>query len=175
MDLIAGLHPAVAWMLGGLAAVTVAGTAWRTVLGPSARRITQVVRRFDRFLDDWYGEDARDGRPARPSMTTRMSNVEHEVTFNGGSSLKDSVRRVERAVEKNTTTLHELSGNLREHMSEAAVRDRRLDALEGHGREAVAEYVRTVMGWEKEGRHDPPGAPPTSQQVRDFLDRPDSH
>lgn len=74
-------------------------------MGVLARFVWRAWRKVDAFLEDWNGEKARPGRDARPSMPERMSlvegrlsNVEHQVTPNGGntSRLGDRVVRIER-------------------------------------------------------------------------------
>ncbi len=66
-------------------------------------KVMPLLRRTGHFLDDWFGEEARDGQPARPGVTARLTQIEaeqsrvrREVEHNGGGSLKDAVRRVER-------------------------------------------------------------------------------
>lgn len=63
---------------------------WSTVRPP--------VKSHLQFLEDWHGEDARPGVPAKPGMMVRVQNledvVEHlkaEVTLNHGGSMKDQV------------------------------------------------------------------------------------
>ncbi|MCI0687556.1 MAG: hypothetical protein L0Y54_10020 [Sporichthyaceae bacterium] len=82
--------PDVLAVLGGLATAA-AGAA-------GIRRLASWVRRLGHFLDDWFGEDPRPGIPARPGVMTRLATiedrlgvVEHEVTYNDGTSLKDAV------------------------------------------------------------------------------------
>jgi hypothetical protein len=81
-------------------AVAVAGcllwggrTAWR------------AVRRVGHFLDDYSGEPARDGMPARPGLMARLTSVEESVAHlatemqpNHGSSLRDVVHQTARDV-----------------------------------------------------------------------------
>lgn len=75
-------------ILGGVAAVL-----WRLVRGG-----VRIVSRMDHFMDDWYGEGARPGMPARPGVIERVSaiedrliRVEHELYPNSGRSLRDAV------------------------------------------------------------------------------------
>lgn len=71
--------------------------------------VIPFARKIIHFVDDVAGEPARPGIPARPGLMERLSTVEakqdeqtaalevvrHEVTTNHGSSLKDSVKRLE--------------------------------------------------------------------------------
>ncbi len=60
-------------------------------------------RKWDMFLEDWHGTEARPGRPAVPGIMQRMVDLEeglrlirHEVFPNSGGSLRDAVDRLER-------------------------------------------------------------------------------
>ena len=83
-----------------------------------------VLRRTVHFLDDYAGEPARDGLPARPGFMARLGNVEQllatvvkETTPNGGGSMRDEVAKTARDVADIKT-------------AQATVRER----LEGTGR-----------------------------------------
>lgn len=87
----------VAIIAGGLTALVAIGVALRSIV--------RVVRRLGHFVDDWFGEPARDGRKASPgvmsrldAIETRLGSVEHELKPNSGLSLRDAVDRVEVAV-----------------------------------------------------------------------------
>ncbi|MDX3237193.1 hypothetical protein PV392_16245 [Streptomyces sp. ME03-5709C] len=82
------LWGAVAAALAGIGAL-----AWRVV-----RWAVLLGRRTNQFIDDFYGEEARPGVPARPGLMERMSGMEerlaavyHEVFPNDGGSLRDAV------------------------------------------------------------------------------------
>ncbi len=100
--LLAGAHQAgggeatAAWLtaLATLAAVIGGVLVW------CARKAWRVLSRTMRFLDDYFGEPARDGVPARPGVMARLGAVEAatarvlaETQPNGGSSLRDVVHR----------------------------------------------------------------------------------
>jgi hypothetical protein len=77
-----------------LGAVGAAEEAVRRIIG---RPLIRTYRKFERFLDAWNGEPARDGLPARPGLITRVIAIEAQVHNNGGSSMKDAVDRIEKA------------------------------------------------------------------------------
>jgi hypothetical protein len=109
-------------VLGAIAA----GLGLFGVLGRGGRWIWRLFTSLDDFIDDWKGSPARDGVPERPgvlkritaieervstierqgtaierqgtAIEQRVSTIEHEVRTNDGSSLKDSVQRIERFV-----------------------------------------------------------------------------
>lgn len=80
-------------------------------------KVFPFLRKINHFIDDVAGEPARPGVDARPGLMERLSVVEekqdeqsislakqsaalavvqHEVTTNHGSSLKDAVKKLER-------------------------------------------------------------------------------
>lgn len=101
-----------------------------------AWKVWPVARKISHFIDDVAGEPARPGFDARPGLMERLATVEgkqddqtarlqsveqkqddlngrvavvqHEVTTNHGSSLKDSVKRLEARVDKIAPPIVEL-------------------------------------------------------------------
>lgn len=76
---------------------TIVGTLgtglWRFI-----RAASRIAKRVNVFFDDWYGEEARPGFPARPGVLERVRGIEariqgvhHELQRNGGESLRDAV------------------------------------------------------------------------------------
>lgn len=83
------------------------------------KKATQDERdkNLDSMLLDWNGEPARPGVADRPGVMARLGTIEdhltaidHEMTFNSGSSIKDAVHRTDIAVET-------LAGRFAEHIS----------------------------------------------------------
>jgi len=101
-----------AWLIGTAAAITAIVVIWRFVLAA-----VRGVRKAGHFFDDWFGEGERPGQSARPGVPERLARVESslacmsdqvtqtaarverveaQVYPNGGSSLNDAVRRIEK-------------------------------------------------------------------------------
>lgn len=83
-------------VVGGAVALIVKGTRW----------VFSTLRKVNEFLEDWRGEDARPGHLRRPgvperlgNMEARIASVESQVKPNGGSSLRDTVDRIESKLE----------------------------------------------------------------------------
>lgn len=94
-------------------------------------KVAPFVLKLVHFIDDVAGEPARPGVDARPGLMERLQMVEekqddltasvkvvqHEVTTNHGSSLKDSMKRQEGrvdAIEGKLSDLHERVNDLHE-------------------------------------------------------------
>jgi hypothetical protein len=50
---------------------------------------------WDTFMRDWAGEPARKGRSKVPGVMERLNKLDGELSHNGGSSIKDAVKRIE--------------------------------------------------------------------------------
>ena len=85
-----------AWLTAFVALVVAVcgGLTW------AGRHAWAIVRRVTHFLDDYAGQPARDGLPARPGFMARLASVEdslahvvQETRPNHGNSLRDVVAR----------------------------------------------------------------------------------
>lgn len=75
----------------GTAVCALALFAWRKGIRP-------MVRRTSNFLDDWDGVPDRPGVKGRPGVMMRLEQIEGQLRPNGGTSLHDTVNRIEAAV-----------------------------------------------------------------------------
>ena len=48
-------------------------------LWAALRGLCRLLARVQHFLDDWFGEEARDGIPARPGVMERLESLERAV------------------------------------------------------------------------------------------------
>lgn len=87
---IGGVDTLVIWAAAISAILGLLTLIWRGV-----RRILQAV---EDFTEDWNGTPARPGVPGRAGVMERLDKIEHELYPNSGSSLRDAVNRVERAI-----------------------------------------------------------------------------
>lgn len=99
---IVDLIPLTPWLAAIAALVWVAVKVW------------PFLRKISHFIDDVAGEPARPGFEARPGLMERLGTVEtkqdeqgavlevvqHEVTTNHGSSLKDAVKKLEKKLDE---------------------------------------------------------------------------
>lgn len=89
--------PTLGYVAGALVSL---GIIWRYVIAPVSRAIVGLHR----FLDDWTGQPPRPGYPPVPGVMEQLATVRNEVTYNGGGSIKDAVRRIE-STQKSTSDL----------------------------------------------------------------------
>ena len=82
-----------------------------------------LFHRVGHFLDDYFGEDARPGVPARKGLMVRMSDqdtslaaqetrldaVEHELKKNSGLSLRDQTNRLEFGQQRLVATINQFA------------------------------------------------------------------
>ena len=81
------------------------------VVAPVIKKARQMLESLDHFMRDWFGEPASDGRDAVPGVMERLNRIDGELKHNGGSSMKDSQRRIEQKLKEIDARLEE--GNQR--------------------------------------------------------------
>lgn len=67
-----------------------------------SKPLRAALKRLSFIFEDWYGVADRDGVKGRPGVMVRLASIEElqnstaaELRFNGGSSVKDAVVRIE--------------------------------------------------------------------------------
>ncbi len=58
-------------------------------------QIVNFLKKMSNVVDDWAGEPAREGVPARAGVMKRLEQIEAELRTNHGSSLRDAINRIE--------------------------------------------------------------------------------
>jgi len=86
---------------------------WIVLIGAAASAIGYLFSKFVKlfgtwfkFIDDWYGSDDKpgitqrlnDGQEHFEKIDAELAIIKAELFNNGGSSLRDSIDRIERAV-----------------------------------------------------------------------------
>ena len=64
------------------------------------RNIAKVTKKLDLFWEDWNGEEARPGRDKTPGVMERLNKIDGELKHNGGSTMKDAVKRIEQKLDR---------------------------------------------------------------------------
>ena len=85
-------------MSSSIAIVIGAWFAISRLIAPAVKRIKQIGKDLDNFIEDQHGTPAREGRDAIPGVMQRLNNIDGELTNNGGSSVKDAVQRIESGI-----------------------------------------------------------------------------
>lgn len=84
----------LSWAGGIIVVGGALGILWK-VISPVVRKTRSLLNSLDRFTRDWFGEEAEPGRDAIPGVMERLNRIDGELKHNGGSSMKDSQRRIE--------------------------------------------------------------------------------
>ncbi|GAA1749347.1 hypothetical protein [Nonomuraea bangladeshensis] len=85
MTEILAVSVALATLAGGITVVT---------------KLVRFLKKMGDAVDDWQGEPARHGVPARPGVMERLATIEEQLHPNHGSTLRDVVNRVENGVRR---------------------------------------------------------------------------
>jgi hypothetical protein len=94
------------WAAAILAVGGALAMLWK-FLAPICIRIRKMMDSLDIFIKDWAGEDARPGHSRVPGVMERLQKIEGELKHNGGSSIKDAVKRIEATQTKILVRLEE--------------------------------------------------------------------
>lgn len=87
------------WAAAIITLLTAATMLWKT-LRPIVKRIQEVLDNLDSFTRDWAGEPASPGRDAIPGVMERLNDIDGELKHNGGSTMKDAIKRIETKLER---------------------------------------------------------------------------
>lgn len=113
----------VATVFGSLGAGAIAvgaAAAW------IAKKLRRFNTRFDNFMEDWNGTEARPGVSRKPGVMERLSQqddalkcidsrvqaVESEINPNGGKSMRDIVHRVDGTLKHVKTAVDDVSNRV---------------------------------------------------------------
>jgi hypothetical protein len=91
------------------------GSAVGVILGvirPIVKKFRRVSASLERFIEDWFGSDAEPGRDKVPGVMERLNNIDGELKHNGGSTMKDAVKRLESSEKSQTGTLDRIESKL---------------------------------------------------------------
>jgi hypothetical protein len=94
-------------MSSSIAIVIGAWFAISRLIAPAVKKIKEISKHLDNFIEDWHGTPARDGRDSVPGVMDRLNKIDGELTHNGGSSVKDAVARIESGIIKINDRLEE--------------------------------------------------------------------
>jgi hypothetical protein len=75
------------------------------------RWLYKFNKNWERFMRDWLGEAEAPGRDAVPGVMARLNDIDGELKHNGGSTMKDAIKRIENKLQRIDERLDE--GNTR--------------------------------------------------------------
>lgn len=87
------------------------GVLWK-LLSPVVKKTKSLLNSLDHFTRDWFGEEAAPGRDKVPGVMERLNNIDGELKHNGGSTMKDAVRRIENSLTKITQQVEAMNARL---------------------------------------------------------------
>ena len=67
---------------------------WK-LIKPLVVKTKHLLESLSRFTVDWFGEEASPGRDKVPGVMERLNNIDGELKHNGGSTMKDAIKRIE--------------------------------------------------------------------------------
>jgi archaellum component FlaC len=104
------MDPILTWSASIIAVGGALTVLWK-IFAPLVSRFRKMMDSIDNFMRDWSGEEARPGHPEVAGVMERLQKIESELKHNGGTSIKDAVRRIENKLTKIDERLDE--GNKR--------------------------------------------------------------
>lgn len=96
----------LAWA-GSIIAVGGAATVLWKIINPLVKKTKALMEALDLFTRDWFGEEEAPGRDRVPGVMERLNNIDGELKHNGGSTMKDAVKRIEQKLTKIDARLKE--------------------------------------------------------------------
>jgi biopolymer transport protein ExbB/TolQ len=104
------MDPILTWSASIIAVGGAATVIWK-IFAPLITRVRKMMDSIENFMRDWSGEEARPGHDEVPGVMERLQKIESELKHNGGTSIKDAVKRIENKLTKIDERLEE--GNRR--------------------------------------------------------------
>lgn len=69
-------------------------------LGVLWASLSKMSKKLDLFWEDWNGSEERAGRDKVPGVMERLNKIDGELKHNGGSTMKDAVKRIEQKLDR---------------------------------------------------------------------------
>jgi hypothetical protein len=82
------------WAAGVVVIGGALGVIWK-ILVPLFKKTKILLDDLNRFTIDWFGEEKSPGRDRVPGVMERLNKIDGELKHNGGSSMKDAIKRIE--------------------------------------------------------------------------------
>ena len=128
----------VLYWAAAIIAIGGAGTVVWKIFKPLVTQTKKLIHSLDKFTEDWFGTEPSPGRDAVPGVMARLNNIDGELKHNGGSTMKDAMRRLEQSGTERDRVLERIEERL------ACIDDR---LVEGNGRfDAIEHRLGEIEG-----------------------------
>ncbi len=114
------------WATAIIAVGGALGVLWKLIT-PVIRKTRSLLNALDRFTTDWFGEEAAPGRDRIPGVMERLNNIDGELKHNGGSTMKDAIKRIENTQKQIIQTQDKITARLDEGNNRFESLEQRLD------------------------------------------------
>lgn len=84
---------------------------WK-IVKPVVVQTKKLLTSLDKFTEDWFGTEPSPGRDAVPGVMQRLNNIDGELKHNGGSTMKDALKRLEESSKERDATLERIEERL---------------------------------------------------------------
>ena len=89
------MEPVLMWATTVIAVGGATTIIWK-VSSPVVKKTRSLLDSLSKFVRDWEGEEAAPGRDKVLGVMDRLNRIDGELKHNGGTSMKDSLKRVEK-------------------------------------------------------------------------------
>jgi hypothetical protein len=112
----------VSIIVGGIAILGFLASVWM--------KLQKLINNVDTFMVDWTGSDERPGRDKVPGVMERLNKIDGELKHNGGSTMKDAVKRIETKLDRIEGRIEKGDARFQEGTDRFEIIERRLDEIE---------------------------------------------
>lgn len=123
MTLVATTAAIVTIIVGGISIMGFLAGVWVKLRG--------MTKNLDLFMADWNGEEPRPGRDKVPGVMERLNKIDGELKHNGGSTMKDAVKRIENKLDRIEERIEKGDVRFQEGAELFQELDQRVATLEG--------------------------------------------
>lgn len=132
------IESVLTWAAAIIAIGGAATVVWK-ITKPLVVQTKKLLHSLDKFTEDWFGTESAPGRDAVPGVMQRLNNIDGELKHNGGSTMKDAMKRIEEegktrdeTLARIETQLIQMDKRLAEGNLQFDVIEKRLGEIEGN-------------------------------------------
>jgi predicted ribosome quality control (RQC) complex YloA/Tae2 family protein len=114
-----------------IVSITVGGIAILGFLASVWMKLQKLIGNIDIFMVDWTGSDERPGRDKVPGVMERLNKIDGELKHNGGSTMKDAVKRIETKLDRIEERIEKGDQRFQEGNERFEELNQRIEEIEG--------------------------------------------